>query len=66
MDKWKNRIVEQRMMSVAELKANPKNWRRHSLKQSKALLGAVNSVGIVQGVIFNRRTGLLMDFISKK
>ena len=58
---WQNRIIEQRRMAVADLKANPLNWRRHPKKQRAALSGALDEVGVVQGVIFNQRTGRLVD-----
>lgn len=58
---WKNRIVEQRMVPVAELKANPHNWRLHPASQQAALGEIFDRVGVVQGVIYNERTGRLVD-----
>jgi len=58
---WKNRIVEQRQMPVAELHENPHNWRLHPTAQEGALSELLSEVGIVQGVVFNRRTGRLVD-----
>lgn len=34
---WKNRIVETADMPVKDLKANPKNWRKHPVAQQNAL-----------------------------
>jgi len=58
---WKNRIVEFKEMPVAELIENPKNWRKHTSKQEQALFGVLTEVGVVQNVIFNQRTGRLVD-----
>ena len=44
---WRNRIVETRMISAAELHANPANFRRHPAPQAQAVRGLLNEVGIV-------------------
>ena len=61
MTDWKNRIIETRAMSPKELKANPKNWRKHPTAQQKALEGVLGEVGWVTQVIWNERTGHLID-----
>lgn len=48
-------------MAPSELTANPKNWRSHGKAQRAALSGLLGEVGVVQGVVFNKRTGLLVD-----
>mgnify|MGYP000893681536 CR=1 FL=1 len=58
---WKNRIVETADMAVKDLKANPKNWRKHPQAQQNALAGVLDAVGWVAPVIFNRQTGHLID-----
>lgn len=58
---WKNRIVETAEMAVKDLKANPKNWRKHPQAQQNALTGVLDTVGWVQQVIWNRQTGHLVD-----
>lgn len=59
---WKNRIIEQSVeMPIEELLPNPKNWRKHPKKQREALGDVLSEVGLVQGVVFNRRTGRLVD-----
>ena len=58
---WKNRIVETADMAVKDLKANPKNWRKHPQAQQNALAGVLDAVGWVAPVIFNRQTGHLVD-----
>lgn len=58
---WENRIVEQREMAVSELQENPHNWRLHPASQEGALADLLSQVGVVQGVVFNQRTGCLVD-----
>lgn len=58
---WRNRIVEQVQIPVADLHENPSNWRKHPRAQAQALEGMVDEVGFVQGVLFNRRTNRLID-----
>jgi DNA modification methylase len=48
-------------MSPQELKAHPKNWRKHPRAQAEGLDGVLNEVGWVQNVILNQRTGRLLD-----
>jgi len=61
MSTWKNRIIETAEMKVSDLKANPKNWRKHPTAQQNALAGILDEVGWVQQVIWNRQTGHLVD-----
>jgi DNA modification methylase len=58
---YKNRIVEQKMMSPLELRENPKNWRKHPKVQADGLNAVLDEIGWVQSVILNKRTGLLID-----
>lgn len=58
---WRSRIVEQRMIPVADLHKNSKNWRRHPRAQKRALEGLLGEVGVVQGVIYNKHTERLID-----
>jgi hypothetical protein len=58
---WRNRIIAHEERDPAELKANPKNWRNHPEVQQSTLDGLLGSVGIVQAVVFNKRTGHLVD-----
>lgn len=58
---WKNRIVEQRMVPLSELKANPLNWRLHPKGQREELSRVLTDVGVVQTVIVNRTTGNMVD-----
>jgi len=56
-----NRIVGHGEEQPQALMANPKNWRKHPRLQHQALESVLERVGWVQGVIVNRRTGLLVD-----
>lgn len=58
---WRNRIVRQDVVDPSELKANPANWRLHPKEQQSALRGALSSIGWVQNVIVNERTGRIVD-----
>lgn len=58
---WRSRIVGYRDIAPAELKGNPKNWRKHPDGQASALGGVLAEVGVVQNVIWNQRTGRLVD-----
>lgn len=60
-DPWRNRILRHAEMPIADLRANPRNWRTHPQAQRDALSGVLRAVGLVQTVIFNERTGLLVD-----
>jgi DNA modification methylase len=58
---WENRIVGHGEEAPDQLLANPKNWRVHPKAQQDALSGLLDSVGWVQNVIVNRRTGHVVD-----
>lgn len=58
---WQNRILEHTEEAPDQLLANPKNWRTHPGTQAAALVGVLDSVGYVQSVIANKRTGFLID-----
>jgi len=52
---WKDRVKEFRRVPVAELQANPKNWREHPKEQQEALSGVLEEVGIA-GALLARET----------
>ena len=58
---WASRIVGESDVPPGELIANPANWRRHPQAQRAAIAAALGTVGWVQRVIRNRRTGHLLD-----
>ena len=59
--RWRNRIVGTGSEPPERLVANPLNWRIHPPRQHAALAGALASVGWVQQVVVNRRTGFVVD-----
>lgn len=58
---WQSRIVGHGEQSPGDLRANPRNWRRHPKSQRDALAAVLDQVGWVQDIIVNQRTGLLVD-----
>lgn len=48
---WRNRVLELRQVQAAELKQNPRNFRRHPERQSKALRGVLEEVGIAGALL---------------
>ncbi len=58
---WRNRIVEHGEANPNDLLANPKNWREHPEHQERALEAVLDRVGLVQDVIVNVTTGLMLD-----
>lgn len=58
---WLNRIVGTGEAPPDQLLANPHNWRMHPSRQRAALRGSLDSVGWVQQVLVNRRTGYVVD-----
>jgi hypothetical protein len=58
---WRNRIVGTGEVAPDQLLANPANWRTHPGPQRDALRGSLQTVGWVQQVMVNRRTGFVVD-----
>jgi 3'-phosphoadenosine 5'-phosphosulfate sulfotransferase (PAPS reductase)/FAD synthetase len=58
---WRNRIVGYGEEVPDQLLANAKNWRIHPKGQQDALSGVLRDVGIVQNIIVNKRTGMVVD-----
>jgi ParB-like chromosome segregation protein Spo0J len=58
---WTNRIQSYGTAKASTFKANPLNWRKHPARQSKALKGSLDTLGWVQTVVVNRRTGFIVD-----
>lgn len=48
---------------AADLRAkkNPRNWRKHPKRQAKAMKAALAELGWLKPVIFNERTGRMID-----
>src|SRR6185295_17642503 len=51
LTKIRSRIKELRHVKASELKANPKNWRKHPKQQVDALKAVLGQVGFVQAAI---------------
>jgi hypothetical protein len=58
---WRNRIVRSGDAPLADIAANPENWRTHPKHQADALAGVLAQVGYVQQVMINERSGRLVD-----
>jgi len=58
---WRNRITGAGEEAPDQLLANPANWRVHPKAQQEALAGALDTVGWVQQVLVNRRSGFVVD-----
>lgn len=48
-------------MDPRSLQANPANWRDHNPEQREAMREVLESIGWIQRVIVNKRTGFLLD-----
>lgn len=57
----KLRIIGEGAEAPDQLLANPKNWRKHTRQQKAAMLDLLKTVGWVQRVIVNKRTGNMVD-----
>lgn len=57
----KNRIVGQGHERPDQLLAHPLNWRGHPIEQQNAVERLLETVGWIQQVIVNRRTGHVLD-----
>lgn len=58
---WRNRIIRSGDAALSEIEANPGNWRTHPEAQRAALSGVLETVGFVQQVVINERSGRLVD-----
>jgi len=61
MADWQNRIVGYRVVKASELAPNEHNWRKHPTRQKTALAQVLDKVGWVDTVLYNIRTGRLID-----
>ena len=57
----KNQLGRIKQMPLDELLEHPDNWRMHPEDQEKAVRTLLGRVGWVDGVLFNKRTGRLID-----
>lgn len=61
MAEWRNRIVGYADVALSELHANPRNWRKHPKRQEETLSDVISTVGVVQNIVVNKHTGLVVD-----
>ena len=60
-ERWRNRIVGEGVEAPDQLLANRYNWRIHPRHQQVALEASLDSLGWIQRIIVNRRTGYVLD-----
>ncbi len=53
---WRNRIVGYGEIAVEDILANENNWRIHSIAQQEEMQAVLETIGIIQNVIINKRT----------
>lgn len=58
---WRNRIVGSGEEDPAHLVANPRNFHIHHGAQQRAVKGSLDTLGWVQRVTVNRRTGYILN-----
>ncbi len=58
---WQNRIIGHGEEPPDQLLANPQNWRVHPKTQQDALSAVLDTVGWVQQIVVNQRTGHVVD-----
>lgn len=61
IDRWANRIVGEGVKPASQFHPNPLNYRTHPQAQRDAVTGSLSTLGWIQRVIVNRRTGNLID-----
>lgn len=58
---WDVRITGYGVKPASEFIANPNNWRLHPEEQRQAVMGSLDTLGWIDVVIENTRTGYLID-----
>ena len=61
MRDWQNRIKGLDKKPASQFTAHPLNWRKHPMRQRKAVKGSLDSLGWVDVVIENVTTGNVID-----
>ena len=62
--KIRDRIRELRRVPAGELRANPRNWRKHPDAQQKALRGALAEIGFADAVLARELEGGELELID--
>lgn len=60
-DGWKNRIVGHGEKPASHFTPHPNNFRNHPARQKSAVRGSLGSLGWIDEVIINKRTGHTID-----
>lgn len=60
-NRWRDRIIGEGWEAPDQLLANPLNFRVHTGDQGQALAGALGTLGWIQRIIVNQRTGHVID-----
>jgi hypothetical protein len=63
---WKSRSLRLEWHNREELEDNPKNWRQHPSAQLLALRDIIAEVGWAGALLYNERTGRLIDGHARK
>lgn len=58
---WNWRVVERGFANPRELVAHPRNYKIHSNMQTDAAMGVLDSIGWIDDVKVNRRTGFIVN-----
>ena len=60
----RNRIRELRQVRAADLRPNPKNWRKHPAEQQEALRGVLAEIGYADALIARELPGGILELID--
>lgn len=61
MVNWEIRIIESGVEDPSQLLANPRNHRIHSAMQQQGMTGVLESIGWIDRIKVNRRTGFVLN-----
>lgn len=64
--KWKSRVVGREDVDPRKLKDNPLNWRIHGEHQQRTMRDAMETIGVIDDIIVNKRTGNIIDGHGRK
>jgi hypothetical protein len=64
--KWKSRVIGRADVDPRKLKDNPLNWRVHGELQQRAMRDAMETIGVIDDIIVNKRTGHIIDGHGRK
>lgn len=58
---WQDRLVRHAMTPIAEMTANPMNWRIHPGPQQELIAASLETLGWIRAVLVNENTGCIVD-----